>query len=428
MVQGKRYPRTSPSDEKGMALVAGLLLVAVLMLLGTTAVMTSTTDMKISGNYKSNSQAFFIAEAGIENARGNLRTDLDSSSTSAQIIAALSQKLATRVGANGALSNCTNSVNFYAGGAFVTDDVPYIAATSFGGGTYRVYLTNDVKNTGGVTSTTDTNRRVTLTSFGQGPNNTFSIVQQVVEKLALPPLPGAIVLPGPGVNFHGGHSNVSSVDGGVESAVTLTSEASRVAVVTNLTSIGKLGNYTCNSPPCINNESATIDPIWKSAAALENLYNELMSMADVVVGTPTTTTTLTSAQVGTTANRKIVVVNGNAVLGPVNGAGILIVTGQLTLNGNFNYNGFIMCIGQGNLLRDVGGNGDIHGSILVAKTRDSSNNILPSLGTSSSGQTLNSDYNTNGGSNSDIAYDPNQFNMPPGAVFIKRSWKDFKSS
>ena len=96
MMQVKRYPRTSLSDEKGMALVAGLLLVAVLMLLGTTAVMTSTTDMKISGNYKSNSQAFFVAEAGTENARGNLRTDLASSTTSAQIIAALSQKLATR--------------------------------------------------------------------------------------------------------------------------------------------------------------------------------------------------------------------------------------------------------------------------------------------------------------------------------------------
>ena len=131
MVQVKRYPGTSHADEKGMALVTGLLLAAVLMLLGTTALLISTTDMKISSNNKSNSQAFFIAEAGIEHARGNLRTDLASSSTSAQIIAALSQKLATRVGANGALSNCTNSLNFYTGGAFVTDDVPYIRSNLF---------------------------------------------------------------------------------------------------------------------------------------------------------------------------------------------------------------------------------------------------------------------------------------------------------
>ncbi|MDO8723937.1 MAG: pilus assembly PilX N-terminal domain-containing protein, partial [Syntrophales bacterium] len=56
------------SDEKGMVLVVGLLLIVVLMLLGTTAVMTSTTDMKISANYKTSNQAFYIAEAGIQEA------------------------------------------------------------------------------------------------------------------------------------------------------------------------------------------------------------------------------------------------------------------------------------------------------------------------------------------------------------------------
>jgi Tfp pilus assembly protein PilX len=415
MVQRKRYPRTSLCDEKGMVLVVGLLLIAVLMLLGTTAVMTSTTDMKISTNYKSGSQAFYIAEAGIERARGQLRTDLAGSTTSPQVLTALTNMLTARAGANGTLSNSTNSVNFYAGGAFVTDDLPYIAATSFGGGTYRVYLTNDAKNTGGVTSTTDTNYRVTLTSFGQGPNNSLTIAQQVVEKLVLPPLPGAIVLPGPGVNFQGGNSNASGVDGGVESAVALTSPESLNAVNTNLTDIGRLDNYTCAAPPCITNELATIDPTWTSVTGIENLYNTLMPMANVVVGTPGTTTTLTAAQVGTQANRQIVVVNGNAVLGPVDGAGILIVTGQLTLTGNFNYHGFIMCIGQGSLLRSGGGNGEIEGSVFVAKTRDSSNNLLTSLGTST--------FNTSGGGNSDIEYDSSQINMPPNALFVKKSWQ-----
>ena len=56
------------SDEKGMVLVVGLLLIVVLLLLGTTAVMTSTTDMKISSNYKTSNQAFYVAEAGIQEA------------------------------------------------------------------------------------------------------------------------------------------------------------------------------------------------------------------------------------------------------------------------------------------------------------------------------------------------------------------------
>jgi Tfp pilus assembly protein PilX len=60
-------------NENGIALVAGLLVVVVLLLLGTTAVLTSTTDLKISSNNKTGVQAFFAAEAGIEEARARLR-------------------------------------------------------------------------------------------------------------------------------------------------------------------------------------------------------------------------------------------------------------------------------------------------------------------------------------------------------------------
>ncbi|MBU4581805.1 MAG: pilus assembly PilX N-terminal domain-containing protein [Proteobacteria bacterium] len=411
MMDIKRYPRESLRDEKGMILVVSLMMISALLLLGTTAVMTSTTDMKINSNYKTSTQALYIAEAGIEVARGQLR-NLGGST--------LSQILAARAGANGSLSNSANSANFYTNSAFVSDDLPYVAQTSFGGGTYRVYLTNAATLTGvspveTVTSTTDTDLRVTLTSFGQGPNNSLVVVQEVVKQLTLPPLPGAIVLPGPGVAFNGGNSNASGVDGMSESAITLTSAASQTAVVNNLTSINRIDNYTCSSPPCINNEAATIDPTWNSVSGIEGLYNTLMSMADVVT---TGTTTLTAAQVGTTANRKIVVVNGDATLGPVDGAGILIVTGQLSLYGNFNYKGLIMCIGQGNLFRYGGGNGDIEGAILVARTRDASNNLLTTLGDST--------YNTNGGGNSDIIYNGANTSLPTAArPFIKQSWKQF---
>jgi Tfp pilus assembly protein PilX len=405
----KRHPRKSPGDEKGMVLVVGLLLISVLSLVGTTAVMTSTTDMKISSNYRSGAQAFYIAEAGIERARAQL---LNLGSTT------LSQALAARVGPNNLLSNSTNSANFFANGAFVTDDVPYIAQTSFGGGTYRVYLTNDAKAPDTVTATTDTNLTVTLTSFGQGPNNSLAVVQAVVKKLTLPPFPGAIVLPGPDVSFQGSTSAASDVGGNEKSAVALTSDAARSTVIANLTSIGRLGNYTCDSSPCINNTAATIDPAWDSISGIEGLYRALMSVADVVTGTPTTTTTLTAAQVGTTSNRKIVVVNGNAVLDSISGAGVLIVTGQLTWLNDVSYNGVIMCIGQGNLLRSGGGSGGIEGAIVVAKTRDASNNLLTTLG--------NPTYVSSGGGNIDMQYQGSEVVLPTASQrFIKKSWKQF---
>jgi hypothetical protein len=62
-------------------------------------------------------------------------------------------------------------------------------------------------------------------------------------------------------------------------------------------------------------------------------------------------------------------VDGDFVLGPGNptGQGTLIVTGKLTLNGNFNFNGVIMVLGTGEVYRSGGGSGNIFGALFVAK-------------------------------------------------------------
>src|SRR3989304_2637297 len=73
MMHAKGYPKVTLRDERGMVRVVGLLLIVVLMMLGTTAVLTSTTDMMIGANYKTSNQAFYAAEAGVEEARERLR-------------------------------------------------------------------------------------------------------------------------------------------------------------------------------------------------------------------------------------------------------------------------------------------------------------------------------------------------------------------
>ena len=62
-------------------------------------------------------------------------------------------------------------------------------------------------------------------------------------------------------------------------------------------------------------------------------------------------------------------VDGDLTLGPGNptGQGTLIVTGKLTLDGNFNFNGVIMVLGKGEVYRSGGGHGNIYGAIFVAK-------------------------------------------------------------
>jgi hypothetical protein len=58
-------------------------------------------------------------------------------------------------------------------------------------------------------------------------------------------------------------------------------------------------------------------------------------------------------------------VDGNVQL-TGNGGGILLVTGRLTLHGNFNFHGLILVLGGGYVDRTGGGNGVLEGNIIVA--------------------------------------------------------------
>ncbi|MDL1984108.1 MAG: pilus assembly PilX N-terminal domain-containing protein [Deltaproteobacteria bacterium] len=61
------------NNEKGIVLPLGLIFLAIIAILGTTAVIITTTDLKIGSNYRASEQAFYAAEAGIEEARARLR-------------------------------------------------------------------------------------------------------------------------------------------------------------------------------------------------------------------------------------------------------------------------------------------------------------------------------------------------------------------
>ena len=55
-------------NEKGMVLPLGLMFLAIIAILGSTAVIVTTTDLKIGSNYRDSEQAFYAAEAGIQEA------------------------------------------------------------------------------------------------------------------------------------------------------------------------------------------------------------------------------------------------------------------------------------------------------------------------------------------------------------------------
>ncbi len=75
----KKKVGTILSNEKGFVLPIGLMFMAIIAILGTTAVIVTTTDLKIGSNYRDSKQAFYDAEAGVQYVLKQLSIDLDDS-------------------------------------------------------------------------------------------------------------------------------------------------------------------------------------------------------------------------------------------------------------------------------------------------------------------------------------------------------------
>lgn len=401
-------------NQKGIALVIVILLLVALTTLGVMAVNVSNVGTKITSNTKTTKQAFYLAEAGIESARELLRTQLVAGSS-------LATQLTAAMGGNGVLTDSSNIMNFS-----TTDDTPLINTTNLGSGSFRVFLTNDTAE--GVTSTADSNGIVTLTAFGNGPDNSVAVIQVTAIKnggINLPNLPGAITLSGPTTTFQKGNSNASGVGGGAHPAVAVNAAAPLTTVVNDIngTTPGsgpdRSGNWTgTGGSPSVQN--LTFGSPWDSISDLQKLYTQMKSNAHY------TSTSDDGFTYGTSANQKIIVIDGNLTIGPGSGAGILIVTGNLSIHGNFDYNGVVLAIGSGNITRYGGGNGTISGGIFVANINGADGQI--NTADDAFGAT---NYDTNGGGTSDIIYNSNTYsssvsgNVINTIPFAKTSWKQF---
>jgi len=62
----------APDNQKGFVLPVGLMFLAILTIIGTTAMIITTADLQIGTNYKTSIQAFYAAMAGYEETRSRL--------------------------------------------------------------------------------------------------------------------------------------------------------------------------------------------------------------------------------------------------------------------------------------------------------------------------------------------------------------------
>jgi len=109
---------------------------------------------------------------------------------------------------------------------------------------------------------------------------------------------------------------------------------------------------------------------WSTPAQLNQLAQSMANLANktytcstngLPVGAPSC-----SGAYGSDAVPQITYINGDATV--TGGAGVLVVTGTVTMNGNINFDGLILVIGQGVMNVKGGGGGQINGEVLIANT------------------------------------------------------------
>ena len=102
--------------------------------------------------------------------------------------------------------------------------------------------------------------------------------------------------------------------------------------------------------------------LWTDCNLLVELAQIIKDEADVVGNSSTPLSDL-----GTPGSPKVHYIDGDYdVSGNFDGAGLLFVTGELTMDGLAGWEGPIFVIGEGDFVRDGAGNGTISGGIIVA--------------------------------------------------------------
>jgi hypothetical protein len=289
--------------------------------------------------------------------------------------------------------NCTLSGTITSTNSFVV--VTFPSQTNNLMGPLYARSTNPVNTNGNtpivVTVTAPLPNRLTAKINGFGPRASQKQLQMLLSRFAFDYQPvSAITLrsadDGSQADFSAGNSSVYFYSGFDNSAgqdlpafgVTSTTDYNY------LNSLSLPGAQVKGSPTSIQKVDIASLPMWlQTADAARALVIGMRVTAQNSNRYFTTATPPTDF--GSPSQPKLTFIDGDGVLSPANGAGLLVVTGTLTVDGNAAYDGLILVMGGGQLIRNGGGNGSALGSILVARFGNSGDFLAPSFESSGSG-------------------------------------------
>ena len=398
----------SRAGERGAALITAVLLSLLLLAAGGILILTSTMTGITARDSTAEMQAYYAAEAGVARTLEVLRGNVNSNPS----------------GTRASFRNVVCTPSLWTTTA--TTAGGYVNVASDGSTKFQVTSILDPDKQNSSSWCTDpayasykpTRLRIRVT--GLGPRDSKKNMEIVVDRYTVAyDVNATITLPNGSGNpmpFALGDSNPTNysgidVSGGGSISAFAVNNADYTAVnnvidgcAADGTGCKSNGPNVTPGDPAVLTDSNTPSFLKSVASARLFLYgSEGMKNAAINQGRYfTNQADAYASAAGLGANNSdgvFTFVDGDFVLGPGNptGQGTLIVTGKLTLNGNFQWNGVIMVLGTGEVYRSGGGHGDIYGAMFIAKFAaagaDSDKFSAPTFDTSGGG-TANIQYSS----------------------------------
>jgi Tfp pilus assembly protein PilX len=400
------------SDERGAALVTTMLVTALLLGFCGVLLMTASTTATNSFNSTAEMQAYYAAEAGLQTSLNVLRGNVAPWDST---LAAANTKMTFRNAVTPLYSNYTGD----SGSARLSGWLVY--NTTY---TDRVTLTpNYTPASGCAYSVTVKNvdsdltrpepRKVLIQVKGYGPNYAVKYMEMVVTGTFL----GNFTAPSP-ITVIGSPTTVATISIGTSNPFVVSGQ-DQAKPINNYPAIGVTTQRDLDAArTAIGNNNINVSPTPKLLTTEEiPYYVQTADAARAVLDDLETVSrnigryydaSNPPPDLGSPTQPKLTFINGDASLSQNMGvgAGILVVTGNLDIDGNYSFNGLVLALGGGSLVRSGGGGGVIGGAMIIAKfDRYAVGNPF-----------LSPVFNTSGGGNSTVQYNSDFINQTLNAV------------
>jgi hypothetical protein len=390
---------TSQRSERGSALLTVLFVSTLLLAAGGALILVTSNASRTAIDSTAEMQAYYSAEAGLESSLNVLRGNMAPNAAmpaGTQInfrnaVTLSTSNLSTDTSSRFRLSGWLN-YNYTPSGVTNPDRVALTASyTPLTGMAYSV----DVSDPDNTPVASGEPSRLLLRVTGYGPKAAVKRLELVLKRSSFDYNPPCVIClrsadNGTPINFSTGNSAAKEYSGVDRAgAGTLPAFGATLASDTAI-EIAEANKNTVTNPIAATISMSSL-PAWLQSADEARAFLAEQKANAILQGRYFTSF---SGYSGSDAAPAFTFVDGDCNLD--GGAGLLIVTGNLEMNGNPSFNGLILVLGNGSVNRDGGGNGNIFGAIAVARF----DRVGP-------GGFLGPTFNTNGGGNSAVQNDSN---------------------